>query len=73
MDGSSRAGPEREVPHGELHSLKPLQFTGRDRTHSKRKALDFWFQNRDRLGMTLRHFFARCRLSPDGRTITFFY
>ena len=44
---------------------------GRDRTHAKRKALDFWYQNRDRLHLSLRDFFSRCRLSADERTITF--
>ena len=51
--------------------VKPVTFCGRDRTHAKRKALDFWYQNRDRLGMTLRDFFQRCRLSSDERTIIF--
>lgn len=49
-----------------------MQFFGRDRTHAKRKALDFWYQNRDRLHLSLRDFFSRCRLSHDERTITFF-
>jgi hypothetical protein len=48
-----------------------VAFNGRDRAHAKRKALDYWYHNRERLGLTLSDFFARCRLSPDNRTITF--
>jgi hypothetical protein len=51
--------------------VKPLQFSGRDRAHAKRKALDYWYRNHERLRLNLRDFFARCRLSADERTITF--
>jgi hypothetical protein len=37
----------------------------------KRKALDYWVQNRAALNLSLRDFFRRCRLSADGRAITF--
>jgi hypothetical protein len=37
----------------------------------KRKALDYWVQNRTILRLSLRDFVLRCRLSPDGRAITF--
>jgi hypothetical protein len=37
----------------------------------KRKALDYWVQNRASLKLSLHDFFRRCRLSPDGRAITF--
>ena len=55
------------------YQVIPVAFCGRDRTHAKRKALDFWYQNRERLRLSLRDFFLRCRLSPDERTITFFF
>jgi hypothetical protein len=55
---------------GEL-SLKPVFFSGRDRVHVKRKALDYWYQNRQSLGLNLCAFLCRCTLSGDGRTITF--
>lgn len=55
-----------------LLKSSPVQFRGRDRTDVKRKALDYWYRNRDRLSLSLRDFFHRCRLSSDERTITFF-
>jgi hypothetical protein len=60
------------VQHGELQ-VRPVCFSGRDRAHAKRKALNYWYQHRDELGMTLRDFFLRCRLSSDQRTITFLF
>jgi hypothetical protein len=48
-----------------------VNFSGRDRVHAKRKALDYWYNNRDVLGLSVMDFFRRCRLSPDERTITF--
>jgi hypothetical protein len=48
-----------------------VEFFGRDRVHAKRKALEYWYQNRHALHLTLADFFARCRISPDNRTITF--
>lgn len=48
-----------------------VNFSGRDRTHVKRKALDYWYHNRSVLRLSMNEFFARCRLSPDERTITF--
>jgi hypothetical protein len=48
-----------------------VAFSGRDRTQVKRKALDYWYANQRTLRMGVREFFARCRLSPDGRAITF--
>lgn len=63
--------PEREVGHGEFQ-VKPRRFSGYDRADAKRKALNFWYQNRDQLKLTLRDFFLRCRLSADERTITFY-
>jgi hypothetical protein len=48
-----------------------VNFTGRDRVHVKRKALDYWVHNRALLRIGLQEFFRHCRLSPDERTITF--
>ena len=48
-----------------------VNFSGRNRTHVKRKALDYWYSNRSILGLTLHEFTRRCRMSPDERTITF--
>lgn len=48
-----------------------MTFSGHDRCHAKRRALDFWYRNREALGLNLRDFFRRCFLSADERTITF--
>ena len=48
-----------------------VTFSGRDRVHVKQKALDYWYANQHMLRMGVREFFARCRLSLDGRAITF--
>jgi hypothetical protein len=58
---------ESEVTLGEYK----VNFTGRNRVQVKRKALDYWFHNRDRLRLGLNEFFSHCRLSSDERTITF--
>jgi hypothetical protein len=55
-----------------VYELSTLNFSGRDRTHVKRKALDYWYRHRAELGVSLRDFFRRCRLSSDERTITYF-
>ena len=58
--------------HGEYKLANPrVTFSGRDRTRVKQKALDYWYRNQHMLRMGVREFFARCRLSPDGRAITF--
>ena len=62
----------REVHLGEYKLANSrVAFSGRDRTQVKQKALDYWYANRRTLRLSMREFFARCRLSPDGRAITF--
>lgn len=46
-------------------------FTGRTRAETKRKALAYWVDNHDSLGLTMREFFDRCALSADGTAIVF--
>jgi hypothetical protein len=60
---------ESEVLLGEYK----IEFSGRDRAHAKRKALDYWYQHRDALNLSMRDFFLRCRLKSDERTIVFVY
>lgn len=59
--------PERQVTLGEYQ----VNFNARDRVRAKRKALDYWYNNRELLRLSMRDFFSRCRLSQDERTITF--
>ncbi len=46
-------------------------FTARSRVGVKREVLAYWYKNRTNLGMSLKDFLAQCRLSADGRTVTF--
>ena len=55
----------------EQRAVSPASFSGRDRVHVTRVALDFWFQHRVALGLSALGFLERCRLSSDQRTITF--
>lgn len=48
-----------------------VTFRGRNQTDAKRKALNFWYSNQTRLGMSIRDFSERLKLLPDGRTIVF--
>jgi hypothetical protein len=48
-----------------------VSFSGRDRVDVKRRALDYWYQNRERLGLSLCRFLLQCKMSGDGRTIVF--
>jgi len=56
------------VPLGESTLI---EFSGRDRVHARRKALDWWFHHRQALGLCLREFLSRCQVSDDQRTIIF--
>ena len=47
-------------------------FMGRDSLHARRVALGWWYQHREDHGLAVRDFFARCRQSADGRTISFY-
>lgn len=60
---------ESEVVPGEYK----IEFSGRDRAHAKRKALDYWYHHHDALNLSMRDFFLRCRLKSDERTIVFVY
>lgn len=47
-------------------------FRGRNRADAKRRALNYWYVNRTRLGVDLRAFSERCRLQTDNCTILFY-
>ncbi len=48
-----------------------MTFLGRDALHARRVALGWWYEHRDHHGLVVKDFFARCRQSADGRTISF--
>jgi hypothetical protein len=47
-----------------------VEFRAADLAHARRKALDFWYNNRHTLGLTRRDFFAQRELRK-GNTIVF--
>lgn len=47
----------------------PIQFRGRSRADAKRKALNYWYINKDALRLSLREFSACLVLREDGKTI----
>lgn len=49
----------------------PLTFIGRDSQHVRRVALGWWYQHRESHGLVVKEFLARCRMSADGRTISY--
>ena len=46
-------------------------FRGHSRVRVKREVLNYWHRNQHTLGMGLKEFLTHCRLSGDGRTVTF--
>lgn len=52
-------------------AARTVSFSGRDRVHATRVALDFWYHHRASLRLSASAFLARCLLSSDERTITF--
>ena len=69
-----RPQKERAAHHGEYQrhlTSEDIAFSGHDRLQVRRKALDYWYQHRNELGLNLRAFLERCLLSGDGRTIIF--
>ncbi len=49
-----------------------MTFSGRDALHARRVALGWWYEHRQAHGLIVKEFFARCRQSADGRTISFY-
>jgi len=65
-----RAGGER--PSHVPNPTAQVTFAGRDPQHVRKLALGWWYQHRDEHGLFMRDFFARCRMSNDGRTISYY-
>ena len=49
-----------------------MTFSGRDALHARRVALGWWYEHRQVHGLIVKEFFARCRQSADGRTISYY-
>ncbi len=51
--------------------IREYVFRSSSRVGVKREVLGYWHRNQGSLGMSLKEFLARCRLSSDERTVTF--
>ena len=69
--GPLAPAPQRVQADRAADGTGPLTFSGRDARHVRRVALGWWYTNRARHGLLVKEFFARCRLSADGRTISY--
>ena len=46
--------------------MNHFDFSGTNARLAKRRALNYWYNNRNRLGMTMGQFFERCRLREES-------
>jgi hypothetical protein len=51
--------------------MKVVKFKGKDRTDVKKRALDYYFCNREHLGGSMKSFLKRCVIDPSGKTIIY--
>lgn len=51
--------------------IREYTFKSRSRVGVKREVLTYWHQHRGTLGLTLKDFLARCRISSDETTVIF--
>jgi hypothetical protein len=49
--------------------MQRMEFTGRTTQEAKRRALGYWYQNHDRLGLSLAQFFAACRSAQTATQV----
>jgi hypothetical protein len=52
-------------------AARTLKFTGKNRLDAKRKALRYWYTNRNVLRQSMGDFAKRCTLSDDQKVITY--
>jgi hypothetical protein len=50
-------------------TMKVVKIRGKNRIDVKKKVLDYYFCNRDQLGESLKEFFKRCIIDPNGKTV----
>ncbi|MFN3197872.1 MAG: hypothetical protein ACE366_05575 [Bradymonadia bacterium] len=54
--------------------MMSTEFNGRSTHDAKRRALNYWYMNRDGLGLSLSQFFSRCRVrTARGLTTITYY
>ena len=49
--------------------MKVVKIRGRNRIDVKKRVLDYYFCNRDQLGGSMKEFFKRCIIDPNGKTV----
>ncbi len=49
--------------------MKVVKIRGRNRIDVKKRVLDYYFCNRDQLEGSLKEFFKRCIIDPNGKTV----
>jgi hypothetical protein len=52
-------------------AMKVVKIRGKNRDEVKKRALDYYFCNREQLGETMKDFFKRCTIDPNGKTIVY--
>ena len=57
------------VPWKGVVTMKVVKIKGRNRIDVKKRVLDYYFCNRDQLGESLKEFFKRCIIDPNGKTV----
>ncbi len=50
-----------------------MEFTGFDARVAKRRALNYWYMNRETLDLSVAEFFAQCRVRTAGRLTHIIY
>ncbi len=51
--------------------MKRVVFRGRNRMDARKKALDYWFSNREQFDGSMKDFIRKCSMDPSGRVIMY--
>ncbi len=69
QDGGDSVVSIRQIDRD--RGIREYTFSSRSRVGVKREVLSYWHRHRDVLGLTLKDFLARCRISNDETTVIF--
>jgi hypothetical protein len=67
--GWESGGQFRNLRWEGVVTMKVVKIRGRNRIDVKKRVLDYYFCNRDQLGGSLKEFFKRCIIDPNGKTV----
>jgi hypothetical protein len=51
--------------------MKVVRIRGRNRIDAKKRALNYYFSNREHLGESMKDFLRRCSIDPSGKVVTY--